>query len=905
MNNNHVSSGLNQWYDQEQEHDDEDGNKLLRRPRAETMPTQSTSHLMIDPNRHHHWINESIQSPTTPTTDQLLKGDDNNTIASTFASLGLDDTSPSSSSHAIHSSHSYSSLQTLAENHEWYNTNYFRGEDLRSSVANLRFSHQQQQQQQQQNRPRAMSAVDQQQQQLLLHQQQQQQQQQQEENSPLLPHRSIWYSDINNKQQQQFSNRPFLRSSNSSADLLEMIARQRKATATATNSPSGSHSIIMNEDLDIHNNGWTGDSFTAGGSLSSSFEQLSNSSMNFTDMMADPSVCLFDVPANQVPTRSLWLGQLELTHQTTNELQMIFSKFGIIESIRILPDRECAFINFTTVEEALRARDAVVNKMGNRLYSHSMSTVKVGFGKPDAVPLNSVASSPTAATATPTAANNTLAMAANESAQGPTRALWVGNIPIHTTQTTLGSVFSPFGMIESIRVLTHKNCGFINFFHQEDAIKAKKALQNKEIMGPGTGTVRIGFAKVPAVKSQNNNTTTSGGLVGAHSDVATGFQSPSTMADVAQHHQQQQMLGHFDDKHSQWHQTPQEQHQMILYMMEMMGNTGNFNTNVFSAVVAERKLIMQDFGEDDSDGPIFDGLHLPQNYYHSIPAAPELGQSRKVDISRLRDIRKRLDTGHISTKELEVIAIECVDELVELCSDYIGNTVIQRLFERCSEMTKSIMLEAVAPFLASIGVHKNGTWAAQKIIDTTRLPAQISLICGHIKPYVPALLLDQFGNYVVQCCLGLGPNRNQFIFDAIVDSCWEIAQGRFGARAVRATLESPHVTKRQQKYVAASLVQHALLLATNANGALLLIWLLDTSGIPGRYRVLAPRLLPHLSKLCTHKLASLTVLKLINQRQEPEARVLILDTLFLAPITTTVAPVVIAATVARIMKCLP
>lgn len=130
--------------------------------------------------------------------------------------------------------------------------------------------------------------------------------------------------------------------------------------------------------------------------------------------------------------------------------------------------------------------------------------------------------------------------------------------------------------------------------------------------------------------------------------------------------------------------------------------------------------------------------------------------------------------------------------------DYIGNTVIQRLFERCSEMTKSIMLEAVAPFLASIGVHKNGTWAAQKIIDTSRLPAQIALICGHIKPYVPALLLDQFGNYVVQCCLGLGPNRNQFIFDAIVDSCWEIAQGRFGARAVRATLESPHVTKRQQ-----------------------------------------------------------------------------------------------------------
>ena len=54
---------------------------------------------------------------------------------------------------------------------------------------------------------------------------------------------------------------------------------------------------------------------------------------------------------------------------------------------------------------------------------------------------------------------------------------------------------------------------------------------------------------------------------------------------------------------------------------------------------------------------------------------------------------------------------------------------------------------------------------------------------------------------------------------------------------------------------------------------------MDTSGIPGRYRVLAPRLTPHLARLCTHKLASLTVLKLINQRHEPDARALILDAL--------------------------
>lgn len=242
---------------------------MLRRPRAETMPTQSTcfryNSLVLDnsnrnedkspltinatnqsfgsgifdndiPQSHHHhhlqqqhWMGDILTSPTTPTTDQLLKGDDNNTIASTFASLGLnDDASPSSSSSSarpfIHASHSYSSLQTLCENGQdaaaaGETVSYYRGEQLRSSVANLRL-------QQQQNRPRAQSAVE------------QEQQQQQ---------RSIW-SDTRN------FHRPFLRSSNSSADLLEMIARQRKATATSS-SPT-----IMNEDMQsIDSSGvWTG-----------------------------------------------------------------------------------------------------------------------------------------------------------------------------------------------------------------------------------------------------------------------------------------------------------------------------------------------------------------------------------------------------------------------------------------------------------------------------------------------------------------------------------------------------------------------------------------------------------------------------------------------------------------------
>lgn len=59
-------------------------------------------------------------------------------------------------------------------------------------------------------------------------------------------------------------------------------------------------------------------------------------------------------------------------------------------------------------------------------------------------------------------------------------------------------------------------------------------------------------------------------------------------------------------------------------------------------------------------------------------------------------------------------------------TDYIGNTVAQRLFEKCSEDIKTIMLQAVAPHLAAMGVHKNGTWAAQKIIDSLNTQKQVS-----------------------------------------------------------------------------------------------------------------------------------------------------------------------------------
>jgi len=131
--------------------------------------------------------------------------------------------------------------------------------------------------------------------------------------------------------------------------------------------------------------------------------------------------------------------------------------------------------------------------------------------------------------------------------------------------------------------------------------------------------------------------------------------------------------------------------------------------------------------------------------------------------------------------------------------------------------------------------------------------------------------------------LRFGAPANAFIFDAMVDRMWEIAQGRFGARSMRACLESPHITLSQQRRIATAVILNSIPLVTNPNGALLLTWLLDASSFPSQYNFLAPRFTPHLSHVCTHKLASLTVLRIVNQKIEFEASRQIVQAPFLSP----------------------
>lgn len=303
-------------------------------------------------------------------------------------------------------------------------------------------------------------------------------------------------------------------------------------------------------------------------------------------------------------------------------------------------------------------------------------------------------------------------------------------------------------------------------------------------------------------------------------------------------------------------------------------------------------------------------------YMTSYGLLPDPVSVRQFDSPKLRELRKVLeinekealgnaspssaesdDVKAMSQLELEELCLVMLDELPELCYDHIGNTVVQKIFTVVeSPLIKLIMVKQIAPYLTQLGIHKNGTWAIQKIINLCQQDYQQKVIIAKsLKPYSAKLFNDQFGNYVLQCCLKFGSPFNDFVFESMTDNFLEISSGRFGARCIRTILEMANDAKNPSKLtvsneqlflVAGLIVEYANELALNNNGSLLITWFLDTfNGCRGseydpRYQLLCNKFLPHLDKLCTHKLANLTILKLLNNRVDQRVRQQIMDAIF-------------------------
>src|SRR6201992_1926456 len=131
-------------------------------------------------------------------------------------------------------------------------------------------------------------------------------------------------------------------------------------------------------------------------------------------------------------SRTVYLGNIP--PETSAEEILGHVRSGQIESVRLLPDKNCAFISFLDGSSATHFHsDAILKKLAIR-----GQDIKVGWGKPSQVPTS-------------------VALAVQQS--GASRNVYLGNISEEVTEQELRDELGKFGPIDTVKIVREKSIG--------------------------------------------------------------------------------------------------------------------------------------------------------------------------------------------------------------------------------------------------------------------------------------------------------------------------------------------------------------------------------------------------------------------------------------------------------------
>ncbi|KAG9236865.1 hypothetical protein BJ875DRAFT_202223 [Amylocarpus encephaloides] len=180
--------------------------------------------------------------------------------------------------------------------------------------------------------------------------------------------------------------------------------------------------------------------------------QTSFSTMNnqMQQMQIQPSSPIHMSPGLVSGTsRTVYLGNIP--PETSAEEILGHVRSGQIESVRLLPDKNCAFISFLDGSSATHFHsDAILKKLSIR-----GQDIKVGWGKPSQVPTS-------------------VALAVQQS--GASRNVYLGNLEENVLEEELRDELSKFGPIDTVKIVREKGIGFVHFLSIGNAIKAVSQL---------------------------------------------------------------------------------------------------------------------------------------------------------------------------------------------------------------------------------------------------------------------------------------------------------------------------------------------------------------------------------------------------------------------------------------------
>ncbi|KAI0396891.1 RNA recognition domain-containing protein [Xylariaceae sp. FL0594] len=148
-------------------------------------------------------------------------------------------------------------------------------------------------------------------------------------------------------------------------------------------------------------------------------------------------------------SRTVYLGNIP--PDTSAEEILGHVRSGQIESVRLLPDKNCAFISFLDTNAATHFHsDAILKKLCIK-----GQDIKIGWGKPSQVPTS-------------------VALAVQQT--GASRNVYLGNLPEDITEEDLREDLGKFGPIDTIKIVREKNIAFVHFLSIANAIKAVQQL---------------------------------------------------------------------------------------------------------------------------------------------------------------------------------------------------------------------------------------------------------------------------------------------------------------------------------------------------------------------------------------------------------------------------------------------
>lgn len=152
---------------------------------------------------------------------------------------------------------------------------------------------------------------------------------------------------------------------------------------------------------------------------------------------------------SSVPSRTVYLGNIPSGITPYELLNHVRS--GTVESLKMIPSKNCAFISFLDEKSAtLFHSDAILKRL--TINNHD---IKIGWGKPN--PVQPI-------------------VASCVSRYNATRNVYIGNLPENTTETELANDTKEYGEIDTIKMIHDKKIAFIHFTSILAAIRCVQSL---------------------------------------------------------------------------------------------------------------------------------------------------------------------------------------------------------------------------------------------------------------------------------------------------------------------------------------------------------------------------------------------------------------------------------------------